>query len=256
MLILDAVADRIVPARAIRKDQAVALPDLEPGWRRLLAQELDQTYYAEIERSVAGAAGESDRLCPAPERVFSAFWRTPPNKVKAVIIGQDPYHGPGQATGLAFSLPPDRPLTPSLRNIYSELVDDLGVERPTSGDLEPWAEQGVLLLNSTLTVSLHQPASHASWGWQRLTDAAIRELARVRSGLVFLLWGKHAAQKQSLIDPARHTVLLAAHPSPLSARRGFFGCRHFSACNEALEAGGVAPIRWQLPVDQQQLRLR
>jgi uracil-DNA glycosylase len=167
--------------------------------------------------------------------------------VRVVILGQDPYHGPGQAMGLCFSVPAGVPLPPSLRNIYDELQKDVGVPRPTSGDLTPWAERGVLLLNAVLTVSPGQAASHAGKGWERFTDRAIAELSERREGVVFLLWGRYAQQKGAIVDRARHDVLTAAHPSPLSAASGFLGCCHFSQANALLETSGRDPVDWTLP---------
>jgi uracil-DNA glycosylase len=167
--------------------------------------------------------------------------------VRVVILGQDPYHGRGQAMGLCFSVPPGVPPPPSLQNIQKELGTDLGSTQPSSGDLTPWAERGVLLLNAVLTVAPGKPASHAGKGWEQFTDRAIRELSERREGVVFLLWGRYAQQKGAIVDPARHHVLTAPHPSPYSASNGFFGCRHFSRANELLVASGAPPVDWALP---------
>lgn len=181
---------------------------------------------------------------PPGHQRFAALDLCPFEAVKAVIVGQDPYHGDGQANGLAFSVNDGVAIPPSLRNIFREVADDTGAELPESGNLERWARQGVLLLNSVLSVAPHAPGSHASFGWQRLTDSIITALSAQRQGLVFMLWGNYAAQKAGLIDSGRHLVLTAPHPSPLSARRGFFGCKHFSKANEYLIDQGIAPIVW------------
>ncbi|MCF0212733.1 MAG: uracil-DNA glycosylase, partial [Bacteroidales bacterium] len=180
------------------------------------------------------------------ENIFAAFDHTPFHKVKVVILGQDPYHEPGQAQGLCFSVPNGIKVPPSLVNIIKEINSDLGVAIPEGhGDLTGWADQGVLLLNATLTVRAHQAGSHQRHGWETFTDAAISALSQQRSGLVFLLWGSYAAAKSALIDRSKHLVLTTVHPSPLSAYRGFFGCKHFSQCNAYLQQQGLDPIRWE-----------
>lgn len=186
----------------------------------------------------------STLVFPPAGQIFSAFNRCPFSSVKVVIIGQDPYHGDGQANGLAFSVAPGVAVPPSLVNIFKEIRDDVGADAPANGDLTRWADQGVLLLNSSLTVRAHAPASHSRIGWELVTDAAIRALSSGRDNIVFLLWGAHAQRKAELIDPSRHLILRAPHPSPLSAHRGFFGCRHFSRANEYLQAHGLTPIIW------------
>jgi uracil-DNA glycosylase len=186
------------------------------------------------------------RFYPPAPLVFNALSLTPFDAVRVVILGQDPYHGRGQAMGLCFSVPDGVRQPPSLQNIFRELHDDVGVPIPSSGDLTPWARQGVLLLNAVLTVSPGSAASHAGKGWERFTDRAISELSAQRNGLVLLLWGRHAQQKGAIVDATRHHVLTAAHPSPYSAS-GFFGCRHFSRANAFLEQEGVTPIDWRLP---------
>lgn len=183
-------------------------------------------------------------IFPPANRIFAAFDLCPFSKVKVVILGQDPYHGEGQANGLAFSVAPGIAIPPSLLNMYKEIHDDLGTPIPASGDLSRWAEQGVLLLNNSLTVRAHEAASHANIGWEFLTDAAIKALSDGRTGLVFLLWGSHARRKAALIDRTKHLVLEAPHPSPLSAHRGFFGCRHFSKANQYLASRGLKEILW------------
>lgn len=181
---------------------------------------------------------------PPAGKIFAALDSCPFESVKVVIIGQDPYHGPGQANGLAFSVAPDVALPPSLLNIFKEVMADTGAAMPANGDLTRWATQGVLLLNSSLTVRAHQAASHSGAGWEMVTDAAISALSRGREHLVFMLWGGHAAKKEPLIDATRHLILRAPHPSPLSAHRGFFGCHHFSRANAYLESKGQKPIIW------------
>jgi uracil-DNA glycosylase len=187
------------------------------------------------------------RFYPPADRVFNALSLTPFDDVRVVILGQDPYHGAGQAMGLCFSVPAGVRPPPSLQNIHAELESDLGLARPATGDLTPWAERGVLLLNAVLTVSPGKPASHAGKGWERFTDRAIAALSEHREGVVFLLWGRHAQQKGAVVDASRHHVLTAAHPSPYSAANGFFGCRHFSHANTLLAVGGQAPVDWSLP---------
>ncbi|MCW2949851.1 MAG: ung [Thermoleophilia bacterium] len=200
---------------------------------------LKQELLAERERGVT--------VFPPASSIFAAFDRTPFDSVRVVILGQDPYHGPGQATGLAFAVPREARIPPSLRNMYVELESDLGVKPAAHGDLRAWADQGVLLLNTSLTVRANEAASHAGLGWQRLTDAALKALAEQREHVVFLLWGRHAHAKAQFIDPARHLVLKSPHPSPLSAHRGFFGSRPFSRANEYLVEHGATPIDWALP---------
>jgi uracil-DNA glycosylase len=185
-------------------------------------------------------------IYPPGALIFNAFRHAPFEAVKVVVLGQDPYHGPGQAHGLSFSVPDGVPPPPSLQNIYKELERDLGIPRPSTGNLTPWAEQGVLLLNAVLTVEQAKPGSHQNRGWEEFTDAAIASLAEDRDGLVFLLWGAYAQAKGRVIDNRRHCVLRAPHPSPLSAHRGFLGCGHFSAANRYLQGRGVKPINWRL----------
>jgi len=184
---------------------------------------------------------------PKGSEIFSAFDRCPFERVRVVVLGQDPYHGPGQAHGLSFSVPPGVPPPPSLQNIFKELQRDLGIAPPRQGDLRPWAAQGVLLLNATLTVRAEQAGSHQGKGWEDFTDTVITKLSERRSGIVFLLWGRYAQNKAALIDSSRHHILTAPHPSPLSAHRGFLGCGHFSRTNVLLQAAGQPPIDWCLP---------
>jgi uracil-DNA glycosylase len=196
---------------------------------------------------LAERARAADGIAPAPERIFRALDLVPPDAVRVVLLGQDPYPTPGHADGLCFSVQPGVAPPRSLRNIFREMQDDLGVSPSSHGDLEAWARQGVLLLNTVLTVRLGAANAHAGWGWQKVTDGIIRATASLQQPIVFLLWGKSAEAKASLIGAGRHLILTAPHPSPLSARRGFFGCRHFSKANAWIEAQGAKPIDWTLP---------
>ena len=220
---------------------------MHESWIAVLGDELEQPTMKVLRAFLVGELSAGRRFYPPADKVFNALFLTPFDDVRVVILGQDPYHGPGQAMGLCFSVPAGVPLPPSLRNIYDELQNDLGVPRPSSGDLTPWAERGVLLLNAVLTVAPGQAASHAGKGWESFTDRAIRELSERREGVVFLLWGRYAQQKGAIVDRSRHRVLAAAHPSPLSAASGFLGCRHFSQANALLEQAGRAPVDWALP---------
>ncbi len=215
------------------------------------AQLLESEYPAESFKSALQYSLEMRELghtiYPAPEHVFRAFSETPLDTLKVVLLGQDPYHGPDQAEGLCFSVPIGIRIPPSLRNIYRELADDLGIPIAPHGHLLQWAHEGVLLLNSVLTVEAGQPGSHANKGWERFTDSVIQKISDTKEHIVFLLWGNHARKKVSLINQTKHTVLQAPHPSPLSAHTGFFGCRHFSLTNKALTAHGQAPINWGIP---------
>lgn len=220
---------------------------MHESWLDVLGDELEQPYMRELRGFLVSELQAGRRFYPPADRVFNALALTPFDEVRVVLLGQDPYHGPGQAMGLCFSVPAGVPLPPSLRNIYDELVRDTGVPRPSSGDLTPWAERGVLLLNAVLTVTPGRAASHAGKGWERFTDRVIRELSERRDGLVFLLWGRYAQQKGAIVDRSRHHVLTSAHPSPLSAAGGFLGCCHFSGANALLEAAGREPVDWRLP---------
>jgi len=220
---------------------------LEAGWRSLLGDEFEQPYMQELaaflrERRRAGA-----RVFPPGAEIFNAFWYTPPEHVAVVILGQDPYHGPGQAHGLCFSVRPGVPVPPSLRNIYRELQDDLGIPAAEHGSLIAWARRGVLLLNSVLTVEQGQAGAHQGRGWERFTDRVVALLNEGERELVFMLWGSYAQKKGAQIDSQRHCVLRAPHPSPLSAHRGFLGCRHFSTANGWLADRGRVPVDWRLP---------
>jgi len=212
-------------------------------WREQLAPVWESAGFAQTAEYVRREYA-TQRVFPPASQIFAAFDLCPFSQVKVVIIGQDPYHGDGQANGLAFSVAPGVMLPPSLINIFKEIQSDLGTPMPANGDLSRWASQGVLLLNNSLTVRAHCPASHSNIGWEAVTDAAIRALSAGRENLVFLLWGSHARRKAELIDRSRHLVLEAPHPSPLSASRGFLGCRHFSQANNYLAAHGITPINW------------
>jgi len=216
---------------------------IEESWKRVLAPEFEKPYFQELARQLHEEKRAGRTIYPPGPLIFNAFNLTPFDRVKVVILGQDPYHGPGQAEGLSFSVPHGVPLPPSLVNIYKEIESDLGVQLHKDGSLRGWAEQGVFLLNAVLTVRAGQPTSHSRIGWTEFTDAVIRTLSEQRQGLVFLLWGNFARSKRALIDERRHTVLEAAHPSPL-ARGAFFGCRHFSQANQILITEGLTPIDW------------
>ena len=216
---------------------------IEESWKRVLAPEFEKPYFQELARQLHEEKRAGRTIYPPGPLIFNAFNLTPFDQVKVVIIGQDPYHGPGQAEGLSFSVPHGMPLPPSLVNIYKEIETDLGVTLHKDGSLRGWAEQGVFLLNAVLTVRAGQPTSHSRIGWAEFTDAVLRTLSDQREGLVLLLWGNFARSKRELIDTGRHTVLEAAHPSPL-ARGAFFGCRHFSQTNRILQSQGLAPIDW------------
>lgn len=216
---------------------------IETGWAQRLQSEFDAPYFNDLTAFVREeyAAG----VCyPPGSLIFNAFDLCPFDKVKVVILGQDPYHEPGQAEGLCFSVADGVPFPPSLQNIFKEISADLGRPQPTTGSLRRWAEQGVLLLNATLTVRCHAAGSHQGHGWETFTDAVIRKLSAEREHLVFILWGSYAQRKGQVIDRTRHLLLQSAHPSPLSAYRGFFGNHHFSKCNEYLIAHGEQPINW------------
>ena len=216
---------------------------LEHSWQEALAAEFEKPYWQSLRTNMRAAYLECP-VYPPPKQVFAALDLCPLPQTKVVILGQDPYHGPGQAHGLAFSVQSGTPLPPSLRNIYQELADDVGCEVPADGDLTHWAKQGVLLLNTTLTVEAGAPLSHQGLGWETFTDAIIATLGAEQRPIVFLLWGKHAQSKQAHLDTDRHLILTAPHPSPLSAHRGFFGCRHFSKTNAFLKKTNQTPIDW------------
>lgn len=217
---------------------------IEPSWKNALKHEFTKPYFLQVVTHLKTEKATGAVVYPPGTMIFNAFNSTPFDKVKVVILGQDPYHNPGQAHGLSFSVPDGVPPPPSLVNIYKELHNDIGLPIPKTGNLTRWATQGVFLLNAILTVRANEPASHAKIGWMDFTDAVIRKLSDEKEGLVFLLWGRFAQDKQSLIDETRHAVLKAAHPSPFSADKGFFGCKHFSKANEILRRQGKEPIDW------------
>ena len=212
-------------------------------WKALLQEEFDKPYFEELIRFVKEEYA-THRIYPRGSNIFRAFDKCPFDRLKVVIIGQDPYHGPNQAHGLCFSVADGVPHPPSLQNIFKEVAADIGTPIPTSGNLDRWAEQGVLLLNAVLTVREHEAASHAGRGWERFTDAVVRAISEHKQGVVYMLWGSYAQKKGAIADPARNYILKAVHPSPLSAYRGFLGCKHFSKANEYLLSQGESPIQW------------
>lgn len=216
---------------------------IAPEWAELIGHEFDKPYFAGLVEFVRSEYA-THQVFPAGGNIFRALDKCHPDQVKVIIIGQDPYHGEGQANGLCFSVNDGVQFPPSLRNIFKELQADLGIAPPTSGNLDRWAEQGVLLLNSTLTVRAHEAASHAGKGWEQFTDAVVATLSELKSGVVYMLWGAYAQRKGAAIDTERNLVLKCAHPSPLSAHNGFFGSRHFSQANAYLIAQGKEPIKW------------
>lgn len=218
---------------------------IEESWKKYLKTEFEAHYFAQLKDFLLDEKSKY-RIFPPGAKIFNAFNSTPFDKVKVVIIGQDPYHGVGQANGLCFSVSDGIKQPPSLQNIFKELNQDLNIPMPQSGNLEPWAKQGVLLLNTTLTVRESMAASHQGKGWEQFTDAVIRAISEYKEGVVFLLWGKFAQSKIPLIDTHKHFILQAAHPSPFSAYNGFFGCRHFSKTNAILVENGSTPIDWKI----------
>ena len=223
-------------------------PKIEESWKEVLTEEFESQYFMELKEFLVGEKAKFTVYPPGP-LIFNAFQLTPFDRVRVVLLGQDPYHGPGQAHGLCFSVPPGISPPPSLVNIFKEIQTDLGIPVPAHGNLGKWARQGVLLLNATLTVRANQPGSHQRKGWEDFTHAVIRKLSEKRVGLIFLLWGKFAQEKEMFIDTNRHYILKAAHPSPFSAYNGFFGCRHFSKTNEILKRHGLEEIDWGLGGD-------
>ena len=221
---------------------------LHPSWLEPLGDEFAQPYMAQLKRFLLAEKERGKQIYPNGSSWFRALNLTPLDEVRVVILGQDPYHGPGQAHGLCFSVPDGIQPPPSLVNIYKELKNDLGIEPPRHGTLEHWAKQGVLLLNSVLTVEMGRAASHRDRGWERFTDQIISEVNKREEPVVFMLWGSYAQKKAAFVDQHKHLVLKAPHPSPLSAHSGFFGCRHFSKANEFLRGKGLKPIDWALPV--------
>ncbi len=220
---------------------------LHPSWLEPLRSEFGQPYMSELRQFLIEERGKGRTIFPSASNWFRALDLTPLDRVRVVILGQDPYHGEGQAHGLCFSVPPDVRPPPSLVNIFRELESDLGIRPAAHGFLEHWARQGVLLLNSVLTVELGRPASHRDRGWEKFTDSVVRQVNARPDPVVFLLWGSYAQKKAAFVDTSRHLVLKAPHPSPLSAHSGFFGCRHFSKANAFLQGRGLDPIDWALP---------
>jgi uracil-DNA glycosylase len=219
--------------------------EMENGWKTVLSEQFSMPYFAGIKQTLLDAKAEGKVVYPPEPLIFNAFNLTPWSEVKVVILGQDPYHNPREALGLSFSVPKGVSIPPSLRNIYKEMMNDVYAPLAAHGDLTPWAQQGVLLLNAMLTVEQNRPASHQKIGWQTFTDAVIRTISNQKEGVVFLLWGRFAQSKKELIDTQKHFVLEAAHPSPL-ARDAFKGCKHFSKTNQLLEQQGKTPIEWSL----------
>ena len=220
-------------------------PQIEESWKLVLSDEFNAPYFSDLKDFLITEKSKYV-VYPPGKFIFNAFKHTPFDKVKVVIIGQDPYHGKGQAHGLCFSVPSGIAQPPSLVNIFKELHQDLELPIPRHGNLEKWADRGVLLLNATLTVRANQAGSHQNKGWETFTDSVIRKISEFRTGIVFLLWGRYAQAKETLIDTGKHYVLKAAHPSPFSAFNGFFGCRHFSKTNDILVHNGLEPIDWSL----------
>ncbi len=220
---------------------------IHPSWKNILKDEFDKDYFAELVYFLKTEKQLGRLIYPPGTLIFNAFNQTPFNKVKIVILGQDPYHGAGQAHGLSFSVPNGINPPPSLINIFKEMEKDLGLKMPVGyGNLTSWANKGVLLLNAALTVRAGEPFSHAKMGWAIFTDAVIQKISDLKEHIVFILWGKFAQEKQILIDETKHFILKAAHPSPFSADKGFFGCRHFSKANELLAKNGIEPVDWTL----------
>lgn len=219
---------------------------IEESWKEILKEEFDKIYFQHIISFLKAEKASGKIIYPPGPLIFNAFQQTPFPKVKVVILGQDPYHGKGQAHGLSFSVSEGILPPPSLVNIFKELKSDLGIEIPGNGNLEKWAHQGVLLLNASLTVRQNEPGSHSKIGWLQFTDQVIRKISEEKEGIIFLLWGKFAQEKQSLIDETKHYVLKAAHPSPFSAANGFFGCKHFSKTNDLLVSQQKSPIDWKI----------
>ena len=224
---------------------AAVNPVIEESWKQRLSDEFSASYFLQLKTFLVEEKSRHN-VYPPGSQIFNAFNFTPFNQVKVVILGQDPYHGPGQAHGLCFSVPDGIRQPPSLQNIFKEINQDLGIPIPANGNLENWAKQGVLLLNATLTVRAHQAGSHQNKGWEQFTDSTIKKLSEERNNLVFLLWGNYAIAKKELIDESKHLILTSPHPSPFSANRGFFGNRHFSKTNKYLKENELEEIDWRV----------
>ncbi|PIE41130.1 MAG: uracil-DNA glycosylase [Gammaproteobacteria bacterium] len=237
------MTDLLAPETGVQNDRV----KIEASWKQRLSAEFQKDYMKHLRAFLLQEKKAGKVIYPKGEEYFNAFNLTPFEKVKVVIIGQDPYHGPNQAHGLCFSVQPGVPFPPSLKNMFKEIHDELGLPIPSHGCLTHWAEQGVLLLNAVLTVEQSKAAAHQGKGWETFTDAVIHKVNDELNNVVFLLWGSYAQKKASFIDTSRHCVLKSPHPSPLSAHRGFFGNGHFKKCNEYLEAKGLAPIDWSVP---------
>jgi uracil-DNA glycosylase len=219
---------------------------VEESWKLVLKEEFNKPYFIQLVNHIKTEKEQGKLIYPKGSNIFNAFNKTPLEKIKVVILGQDPYHGPNQAHGLSFSVQKGIPFPPSLQNIFKELQRDTGTPYPSHGDLSSWAQQGVFLLNASLTVRAAEPMSHSQIGWAIFTDAVIRTISKDCPKVVFMLWGKFAQEKQTLIDSSKHLILKAPHPSPLSAHQGFVGCGHFSACNHFLAKNGIDPINWHI----------
>ncbi|MFN8289702.1 MAG: uracil-DNA glycosylase [Chitinophagaceae bacterium] len=219
---------------------------IEDSWKKVLQEEFSKPYFEQIVSHIRTEKAQGKIIYPPGPAIFNAFDTTPFDNVKVVILGQDPYHGPGQAHGLCFSVQNGVPPPPSLQNMFKELHEDIGFHIPAHGNLTSWARQGVFLLNASLTVRAGEPMSHSKIGWAPFTDTVIKKISEGKEHVVFMLWGKFAQEKRTLIDESKHLVLRAAHPSPLSAHAGFFGCRHFSKANEYLVSKGIEPVDWSL----------
>ncbi len=226
--------------------QSSSNPQIEASWKQVLGNEFQKSYFQELKQFIISDIKSGKQVYPPSNQIFSAFDHCPFEKTQVVIIGQDPYHGTGQAHGLCFSVNKDIAIPPSLQNIYKEINDDLDLPIPNHGNLESWTAQGVLLLNATLTVRANTPTSHSGKGWEQFTDRVIQELNDQKEGIVFLLWGRYAQNKGNIIDTKKHHILKAAHPSPFSAHNGFFGCKHFSKTNQILEFSGKKGIDWEI----------
>lgn len=227
-------------------DQSLVVnPQIEESWNEVLHEEFQKDYFVSLKKFLVEEK-KTQAVYPPGPLIFNAFNHTPFKDVKVVLLGQDPYHGPGQAHGLCFSVPNGVQKPPSLVNIFKEINSDIGIPTPKGGNLEKWANQGVLLLNATLTVRANQAGSHQKKGWEQFTDAAIMALSKNRAGIVFLLWGAYAQAKSEIIDGTKHHILKAPHPSPLSVSRGFYGCKHFSRTNEILRSAGKVEIDWRI----------